>query len=143
MAVTLTRAQLQAAVNGHRATQPSEAAGNTPAAHVLDDDTATRLLMVATDSIEREAPRAPEAVQNEAAVRFVAWLSDDIRPIGADNVNMSYSAPELGDVRNASLDRTVSYHRGQSAMRLSGARALLSPWRVRSAVSSGGPDGVA
>lgn len=47
----------------------------------VDNDTAnreimTRLLAVGTAKVERWAPDAPEAVQNEAVVRFAAYLYD-------------------------------------------------------------------
>ena len=135
MAVSLTRVQLQAALGARKALQPSEAGGEVNPAHVIGDDDADRLLLVVTASVEREAPEAPEAVQNEAAVRMAGWLSDDLRPIGAASVDVDYSSPELGAGRNAELNRNITYHRGQSGMRLSGARALLAPWRQRGAVA--------
>ena len=135
MPVTLTRVQLQSALGSRKALQPSEEGGKVNPAHVIGDDDADRLLLVVTASVEKEAPSAPEAVQNEAAIRMAGWMSDDLRPIGAVSVDVDYSAPELGALRNASLNRSITYHRGQSAMRLSGARALLAPWRGRGAVA--------
>lgn len=136
MPATLTVAELRTALQGRRATQPAEDAGDVVPAHALldDDDAVERLRGVVVASVEREAPGAPADVLNEAAVRMAGWLSDDLRPVGAVSVGVDYGAPELGAGRNATLNRQLTYHRGQSAMRLSGARALLAPWRRRGAV---------
>ena len=134
MAVTLTRAQLQAALGGRKALQPSEAGGEVNPAHVIDDDSADRILATVKAWVELEAPRAPDAVQNEAAIRVAGVLSDDLRPIGAASVGVDYSSPELGAGRNAELNRNITYLRG-SPMRTSDARVLLAPWRRRGAVA--------
>ncbi len=64
----------------------------------------TRHLATAKALIESYAPSAPEAVQNEAAIRFVGWL---------------YDSPTHG-------------MRGiQNAMSASGAAALLGRFRER------------
>ena len=55
MVVTLTEAQLVEATS-------------------MDSAHATRLLPVATAVVEAYAPDAPEALQNEAAIRFAGYL---------------------------------------------------------------------
>ena len=57
MAVTLTAAALGAALG-------------------IDVADATRLLAVATPTVERYAPAAPAAIQNEAAIRLSAWIRE-------------------------------------------------------------------
>ena len=90
MAVTLTVDQLRDGVR----------AGDTQ----QETDVLTRLLAVATAMVEKHAPNAPEAVQNEAVVRVASYLFDQ---------------------PNASARQAYS-----SAFRNSGARGLLLPWRV-------------
>ena len=90
MAVTLTVDQLRDGIR----------AGDT------QQETAilTRLLSVGTALVQKHAPNAPEAVQNEAVVRLAGYLFDQ---------------------------PTVTARQGYaSALRNSGARALLLPWRV-------------
>ena len=64
----------------------------------------TRLLEATAALVERTAPNAPTAVQNEAVVRCSGWLFD---------------VPDTG-----------AGTRYGSAMRSSGAMGLLAPWRV-------------
>ena len=88
-----------------------------------DDDTypvATRLLAVATARVERYAPDAPTAMQDEATIRFAAYLA------GAKaNPNAS------GTVSVGSVSLTETSHSHAAAFRLCGAKGLLGPWRVR------------
>lgn len=85
----------------------------------VDAASAARLLGVGIATVERYAPLAPEVVQNEAVVRVVGWLVDS----PASNI----MAANVGEVRH---DFAV----GQlSALRHSGAMALLGPWKVRRA----------
>ena len=49
-------------------------AADLGAAAQLAGDQATRLLPVVTALVEQYAPDAPEAIQNEAAVRCAGWL---------------------------------------------------------------------
>ena len=80
---------------------------------------ADRLLPVAVALVERYAPDAPEAIQNEAAVRCAGWLADTPAP--------SLQSEQYGDV-------SVTWAPGQlSALRHSGGMALLSPWKQRRA----------
>ena len=41
-----------------------------------DSATATRLLAVASELVNRHAPVAPVAIQNEAAIRTAGWLAE-------------------------------------------------------------------
>ena len=101
MAVTLTVPDLQAAVGG------------------LDTERATRLLPVVRTLVERYAPGAPEALQNEAAIRCAGWLFQSMPgPIR----------------RTAALSTSVSYARERSALRDSGGMALLAPYRIKRAL---------
>ena len=98
--VTITADDLVEAVNlkGHEAGAP-------------------HLLAVATALVERYAPCAPEAVQNEACIRVVGYLTGH-----TDAATMSETVGPI----------TTSYAVGSlSALRHSGAMALLSPWKVR------------
>ena len=75
------------------------------------DEVVDRLLAVGIAIVEREAPDAPSSIQNEAVIRSVAWLYQSGVSIGELSVdNRTHAA---------------------SALRASGARALLSPWIVR------------
>lgn len=67
----------------------------------------TRLLAVATATVEQRAPKAPDAVQDEAVVRMAGYL---------------YDQPNAG--------RNMAY---AAALRNSGGLALLLPWRVHGA----------
>ena len=99
MAVTITAIELAAAMRiGDGSTALVE-----PQASVI-----SRLLASATTIVERYAPNAPTAIQNEAVVRVAGYL---------------YDAPPGASARTA------------SAMRDSGAMALLSPWRIIRAVA--------
>ncbi len=100
MAVTLTAAELAEAVG-------------------TDSATATRLLVVATELVNRYAPDAPAAISNEAVIRTAGWL--------AEQPAASITGETEGDVR------TFYAPTMQSALRHSGAMALLTYWRVRRA----------
>ena len=103
MAVTLTAAELAGRVKG-----------------AADDSaTAAQLLAVASALIEQYAPGAPEALQNEACVRFAGYLaSSDFGSIPKESIGPR------------SIDYVVNH---ASAWRNSGAAMLLSRWRVRRA----------
>ena len=99
MAVTLTDAELASAL-------------------AVNDALALRLLPVSVALVERFAPAAPEAVQNEAVVRFVGWL---------------LQAPSDG--RTTDRDDTYMVRwaaHGQRGFLLSGAQDLPRPWHVQS-----------
>ena len=89
------------------------------AAQLRDGTEAARLLAVATALVEDAAPGAPEAIQNEAAIRVAGWLA--------------HTAP--GSIRKVdtgpkSTEYAVSHTGG---LRYSGALALLAPWVVHRA----------
>ena len=102
MAVTLTAAELAEAVGA-------------------DSVTAPRLLAVATALVTRYAPGAPDAVANEATIRFAGWL---------------HGSPASG-VRSESIgDISTAFSPAMTGgLRASGAMALLSPWKIRRAGS--------
>ena len=99
MVVTLTDAELAAAL-------------------AVNDALAARLHAVAVELVERYAPDAPLAVQNEATIRTAGWLVESPHgPIRNETT---------GDVRTG-----YDGERSLSALRHSGAMGLLSPWKVR------------
>ena len=104
VAVTLSSAALATAIR-----QPAEVAA--------------RLLAVATELVERYAPAAPEAIQNEAVIRCAGYLaqqpSDARRSTTVGGVSSSWAVTHM------------------SALRHSGGMALLSPWKRRRAGSIG------
>ena len=82
------------------------------------ESTAGRLLAVTTALVVRYAPDAPDAVHNEAVIRAAGWLSE--RPYAT-------SGETIGQLSD-------TFAPGQhSALRHSGAMALLSPYKVRRA----------
>ena len=85
----------------------------------VDETTAERLLAAASALVERYAPDAPQAVKNEALIRCAGWLSD----APADGTRGHTAGP-------FSIENSPSM---TSALRHSGAMALLSPWKVRRA----------
>ena len=96
MAVTIDADALKASVNGLKS---------------ATDETIDRLLAVGAAIVELEAPDAPEAIQNEAVIRSVAWIFQTGISIGELSIdNRTHAA---------------------SAVRASGARALLQPWIER------------
>ena len=85
----------------------------------VDSTTAARLLAVASELVTRYAPDAPAAIQNEAVIRTAGWLAE--QPAAA------ITGETEGDIRTAYAPTM------QSALRHSGAMALLSPWKIRRA----------
>ena len=89
----------------------------------LPDNTtrAARLLAVATEAVNRYAPTAPDAIANEAVIRFAGYLA------GSD----------YGGVKSESIGpRAVEYTpptNNAAAFRISGAAGLLTVYRVRRA----------
>ena len=78
---------------------------------------ADRLHPVAVALVEKYAPAAPSAVQDEAVVRTAGWLSEQpaaaIRTESVGDISTSYNTASL------------------SALRASGGMALLSPFKAR------------
>ena len=88
---------------------------------------ATRLHSVCLSLIERYAPGAPDDVKSEALIRMAGYLhASDGAMAMFQQIQITGSAGAAVDLRFRSAC--------QSAMRCSGAAALLSPWRVRRAV---------
>ena len=88
----------------------------------LTDDRAAALGETASELIERFAPDAPQAVRNEATIRVAGWLhAREPKPMQGITV---------GGMRLDFRER----HYSPDAMRNSGARTLLQPWRVRRAL---------
>lgn len=112
MAVTLTAEGLANALRG------SVDAAGRPVANQPE----SRLLAVATTIVEKHAPGAPSEIQGEAVIRIAAWLLDR----------------EPGLQRETLGPRTHTYARTHiSALRHSGAMALLRPWRRHTAGVAG------
>ena len=88
----------------------------------VDDTLAARLHPVAVALVERYAPDAPDAVQDEAVIRGAGWLAES--PAGAIRSEMTGDARTVFDVARASR-----------ALRHSGAMGLLTAWKVRRAGS--------
>ena len=76
----------------------------------------------ASAMIEREAPGAPQSVKNESMVRLFWYLyfSD------GQGALFSITSAKLGPKEN-----TYEIPKPGGALRLSGAKGLLSPWKVR------------
>ena len=85
----------------------------------VDVTVATRLLAVVKPTVERYAPDAPTAIQNEAAIRFGGWLNES--PASGAR------SESIGDIS------TTFSPMATGGLRASGAMALLSPWKVRRA----------
>ena len=98
------------AVNGERPLSAAELIAAVPG--LTDADEAMRLLMVVCALIDAEAPDAPSEIAREAAIRCAGWLRQSSVTLG-----------QLSELRS----------HGTSAVRASGARALLGPWVRRSA----------
>ena len=83
----------------------------------LDVDEATRLLAASTELVNRYAPAAPASVGNEAVIRTAGYLAEQpraaVRSERTGNIETSFAATHL------------------SALRHSGAMALLSPYKIR------------
>ncbi len=84
-----------------------------------DTERARRILAVASALVEKYAPEAPEAIQNEAAIRLGGYLSQ----------------ADYGTIRTETLGPYSVSHQMNHAMafRNSGAQALLTYWRERRA----------
>lgn len=85
----------------------------------LGDAEILRLIAVASALVEKYSPLAPDQIKSEAVVRCVGWLQESpAAPIRSERT---------GEIM-------TGYHRDSlSALRHSGASAILSPWKVRRA----------
>ena len=86
----------------------------------MPDTEALRLHAVACEIVDRYAVGAPEAISNEAAIRVAGYLRGDDPGVRA------LRSIKVGEVEIE--PRVVG-----SALRLSGAMALLAPYRARRA----------
>ncbi len=91
------------------------------AINVRNMGTATRLHAVALDAVNRYAPGAPDSLKTEAIIRTAGYLYAD--QAGARVMRRL----QVGD------HVTIEPRAPGSALRLSGAAALLSTYRVRRA----------
>ena len=90
----------------------------------LNAQVAERLRAVVVELIQEYAPRAPQAVKNEAAIRFAGYLSQT--PSGSiQKLDLKGVAVEFRQAPPA------------SAFQLCGARALLTRWKIRRAGAIG------
>ena len=78
---------------------------------------AVRLLAVAIELVNMYAPMAPASVADEAALRTAGFLSE--------HSAAAIRRESIGDIATSYAPANVS------ALRHSGAAALLSPWRRR------------
>ena len=88
------------------------------------DDTVTqRVGAVAAAMVEREAASAPQAIKDEAVIRFAGYLR----------------SADWGDISKMSLGpRSRDMVTNHAPMfRNSGAKGLLSPWKIRRAGAIG------
>ena len=88
----------------------------------LTNDRAAALGETAAAMVERFSPDAPGAVKNEAVIRVAGWMHSR-RPNPLQSVS-------TGEVRLDFRERFFA----PDALRNSGARSLLTPWRTRRAL---------
>ena len=91
------------------------------AAALPDGAPVARLGPVAAALVEEYSPGAPQPIRDEAVIRTAGWLHE--------------STPGLADSKLSvgPLDIARTFAPGLSALRHSGAMALLSPWKIRRA----------
>ena len=83
----------------------------------LDIVTAARWGQMASGRVERYAPDAPQAVKDEAVIRFAGYVS-----------MMQFGVIQQETIGPKSMTFTTNH---AAAFRYCGAAALLSPWRIR------------
>ena len=81
-----------------------------------DDSTIDRLGGAASALVEAFASAAPQAIKSEATIRTAGYL-EGVPHLG-------FASVDVGPIKMA-FDR----ERARSALRLSGAKGLLAPWR--------------
>ena len=86
---------------------------------------AQRILNFAPTAVERLAPDAPEAMQNEATIRLAGYLAD------RDSLSVSMISEERA-IAGAAQSQFAS------AWRFSGAQSLLLPWMLARPWGRGG-----
>lgn len=105
-----------------------EAFGPGIAPHTLPDAPLQSLGSVAAALVEREAAGAPQPVKDEAVIRFAAYLAQTQVPKVVTQVEFVGAGPGVNGPHSAEY---VTNH--SAAFRHCGAKAMLSPWRVRRA----------
>ena len=110
MAITLTVAQLRTALG-------LDSAVTDEVDSAVTDEVDASLLAVASELVNKEGGEdAPDAISDEAVILVAAHLED--------RIDGRLSALDIGPVK-------LQLRAVGSAVRLSGARALLSPWYER------------
>ena len=136
MAVSLSLAEFKNAVNAYAEslTPYKQKAGDARPSTVINDDVqAARILASVSALIEAEIgdnTTCPQELQNHAAVKLGCYEADSLRPVASISFSENRSAISLGANTAAALDRNASYRTGH-ALRATGVRALLGPWRVQ------------
>ena len=87
------------------------------------DEEACSLGSLASERVEREAPGAPQAIRDEAVIRYAGYMA------GAD-----YGAVKTEGIDSKTVEWTVNH---ANAWRNCGAGGLLAPWKVRRAGAIG------
>lgn len=85
----------------------------------VDETRAEHLFGAANALVEKYSSGAPDAIKREAVIRCSGWL--------AHQPAASIRSEETGDISTSYATASMS------ALRHSGAMALLSPWKVRRA----------
>ena len=83
------------------------------------DEEACALGALASARVEREAPGAPQAIRDEAVIRYAGYMA------GSD-----YGAVRQESIDPKSIEYVVNH---ANAWRNCGAGGLLAPWKVRRA----------
>ena len=99
--------------------KPESAGAGIESTLDLNDPETARLVEAASAIVDRYAAEAPEAVRNEAVVRVTGYLAE---------------CPPAPIRHERAGEISTGFHRDSaSALRHSGAMAILSPWKVRRA----------
>ena len=90
----------------------------------LSNDAVARLGAAAAARVEKYAEDAPQAVKDEAVIRFAGYMNETGKRQGFGSLRA-----DSVDTISIKLDHTINPASG--AFRRSGAMSLLSPWRMR------------
>ena len=95
------------------------------------DQRATRLLAVATAAVEDYAPDAPEALQNEAVIRFAGYLAQsDYGGILTEEVGprkVTYAERHGAMFRNSGAEALLTRHKRRRAGAIGDTTPVISP----------------
>ena len=89
------------------------------------DDEVSRIGSAAAALVERDGPKAPQDVKDEAMIRFAAYIYGTTKSQG-------FHSEALGP-----KSRQYATHNHAAMFRHCGAKALLAPWKVRRAGAIG------